>query len=70
MDKEQCDKGLKISESDLDIFKAAIVIEELSPKVLRIKVISIVLYAKTACIRGSIKIQDWHIDQTHWAIRG
>lgn len=43
LDKEPFDKGLKISKSDLDIFKAATVIEELSPKVLTVKVISIVL---------------------------
>ena len=53
---QRTDKGLKISKSDLDIFKAAAaVIEKLSPRVLRIKVISIVLLAKTACICASIK---------------
>lgn len=57
LDKELFDKGLKILKSD----GSATLMENLSPKVLRIKAITIVLLAKTACIRSSIKMQDWQI---------
>jgi len=51
LDKELFDKGLKILKSD----GSATVIEKLSPKVLRIKAITIALLAETACIWGSNK---------------
>jgi len=51
LDKELFDKGLKILKSD----GGATVMEKLSPQVLGIKVITIVLLAKTACIWSLIK---------------